>query len=89
MTTLGWLLLGSAVLLFLLLLWVTRPRPVCPECRSTQVGLVSKEPTGMRGIEYGGGGSGGGGVGTQTFFDVKYRCNNCGESWQTTITETK
>ncbi|MEZ4593360.1 MAG: hypothetical protein R3D55_19770 [Chloroflexota bacterium] len=67
----------------------TRPR--CPECGSRKIG-VNKTNKGFRTTGLTGGGSGGGEGGgytsIQTFYDVKYQCNNCQAQWQNSETET-
>jgi len=74
----------------LTILWYTRPRERCPECGSLQVGQVSKEPLGMRYLDFGGaGGIGGGHSMVQFRYEVTYRCDECRAQWSKTITETR
>jgi len=81
----GLVLIGTV----LTILWYTRPRPRCPECGSLQVGQVSKEPLGMRDLDFGGAGGRGGGYSmVQLTYQVTYRCNECRARWSKTITET-
>jgi DNA-directed RNA polymerase subunit RPC12/RpoP len=64
-------------------------RPRCPECGSRKIGIISKEPQGMRDVGYSGGGIGGGYSSAQILYNVKYRCSACEAQWTSTITETR
>ena len=62
----------------LTILWYTRPRVRCPECGSRKVGQVSKEPLGVRYLDFGGaGGEGGGHSMFQFTYEVTYGCSEC------------
>lgn len=76
------------VLVALVVRWLTRPRPRCPECGSRQVGIVAKEPLGMRDSYIHTAGEGGGYAAVQVAYQVTSRCNECRAQWTKTITET-
>ncbi|WP_420643096.1 hypothetical protein [Candidatus Leptofilum sp.] len=90
----NWLAIVGVIALIVLFVLPFLPigtRPRCPECRSRKIG-VNKTNKGFRTTGFGGGGSGGGEGGgytaVQTFYDVKYRCNDCQAEWTSTATET-
>lgn len=62
--------------------------PRCPECGSRKIGVVAKEPLGMRDVNYTSGSDGGGFTSVQVAYQVTTRCNACGAQWTTTLTET-
>jgi hypothetical protein len=64
------------------------PRLRCPHCGSRRVGQVAKEPTGLRSVDMNTGYGGGGYAGVQTFFTVRYQCNDCRQGWTDNVAET-
>ena len=83
-------MIGLAIVVVLLVVvwWVMRPRPRCPECGGYQVGLTSKEPQGMTTYEGHSNSEGGGYITAQVVYEVTYRCSACGAMWSRTITES-
>jgi DNA-directed RNA polymerase subunit RPC12/RpoP len=75
---------GLAVLRWL----VRHPRLRCPHCGSRRVGQTSKEPTGLRSVDMNTGYGGGGYAGIQTFYAVRYQCNDCRQGWTDEVAET-
>ncbi len=71
--------------------WLLRPRPQCPECHSHSVSLLKKEPQKMNVYTTSaeGGNSGGSRSTTSIFYRVRYRCNDCQETWEKDITESR
>ena len=80
--------LSVAAALFALWRYTHRPRWRCPNCGSRQVGLIRKDPQGLRSVDMHTGGSGGGYSGIQTTYAVTYQCNHCHFRWTDTIVET-
>ena len=72
----------------LVTLYRAHSHPRCLECNSHQLGVISKEPLGMRGVTYHGGSDGGGSTSVQVGYQVTTRCNACRAQWTTTMTET-
>ena len=83
--------IGALLLIFIFPFLPIGTRPRCPECGSRKIG-VNKTNKGFRSTGLTGGGSGGGEGGgytaIQTFYDVKYHCNDCQAQWQKSETET-
>lgn len=81
-------ILIAGMLWALVTLYRAHSRPRCPECNSNQIGVVSKEPLGMRDVSYHGGSDGGGSTSVQVGYQVTTRCNACKAQWTKTMTET-
>ena len=84
--------IGSLIaflLIFIIVLRFTQPRPKCPKCGSYQVGLTRKDPQGMRTFDYHTGGAGGGYTTVQLVYEVTYCCNQCQATWRKMITESR
>jgi len=94
MDTISWYVLSGIVIVALIvaIIWFIRPRPRCPECISHDVSLIKKEPQKMNVYEHpttGGGESGGAHFTTSVFYRVSFRCNDCQETWEKDITESR
>ncbi len=81
------LILLASILLGLRRL-LARPRLRCPNCGGAKVGLITKDPQGVRSVDMHTGGMGGGYSGIQTAFVTTYQCNDCHFRWTTSTTET-
>ncbi len=94
MDTKSWCVLSGIVIIALVVAvtWFFRPRPRCPECYSYNVSLIKKEPQKMNTYGHpttGGGESGGAQFTISIFYRVRFRCNDCQETWEKEITESR
>lgn len=87
----AWILLLALLFgIVAFLLWQTRPRVACPECKNKHVTETGREPIGANFYERGGGGNADtGGVSVQTVYKITYYCPNCDKPFTNTITQTR